>query len=76
MFKWQPQLKMWIDYRFEEMEEKAGVTPLPEFDMDGCRFVVDEEDWETNQRHDAYVASISNRLMTYCDSFEPCGSPV
>ncbi len=56
--------KTWVDYRFEEMEEKAGVTLLPLYDMDGSYFVVDE-DWETTERDDAYIGSISKRLTAY-----------
>lgn len=52
--------KTWIDYRVEEMEEKAGVTELPKYDMDGSRF--DPEDFEMNERDDAYFESISWRM--------------
>ena len=52
--------KHWINYRYEEMEEKAGVTLLPKYDMDSSYFQV-PEDFETNKRDDAYINSISNR---------------
>ena len=61
--------KHWSDYRVEEMEEKAGVIltniDYPEFDMDGSRFYPYVEDWETEQRSDAYIYSISRRLMEF-----------
>jgi hypothetical protein len=57
--------KNWIDYRFEEMEEKAGVSQLPEYDMDGSRFIIDDDNWETNERDDAYIMSISKRLANF-----------
>ena len=74
MSKWNLQLKDWVDYRFQEMEEKAGVTEviLPEYDMDGCRFV-EPDDWETEIRNDAYVASISQRLTHHCLDIGPYG---
>ena len=52
----------WINRRVEEMEEKAGVTQLPKIDMDGTRFQVDDDEWECNEREDAYVQSISCRM--------------
>jgi len=55
------KLKHWINYRFEELEEKANVTQLPTHDMDGSRFVV-EDDWESNERDDAYYHSVSKRM--------------
>jgi len=57
--------KDWVDYRFEEMEEKAGVSQLPEYDMDGSYFIMDDEDWESNERNDAYIASISKRMTDF-----------
>lgn len=59
----------WAVYRFTEMEEKAGVTEFvedyPEFDMDGCRFVPDYSDTEFLAREDAYLYSISKRLLSF-----------
>ena len=63
--------KSWVDYRFEEMEEKAGVTQLPEYDMDGSYFTMDDDDWETIEREDAYVVSISKRLTDFCLNQDP-----
>lgn len=54
--------KNWIDYRVEEMEEKSmgGELPaLPEYDMDGTRFQIDELPEEMD---DAYNHSISWRM--------------
>lgn len=67
--------KLWIDYRYEEMEEKAGVTVLPEYDMDGCRFEIHEDDWETNERDDAYIASISRRMERFLFNMDPRDLP-
>lgn len=51
--------KTWIDYRMEELEEKAGVDGYPEYDMDGSRFEVDV--W-TTEMDDAYSESVSWRM--------------
>lgn len=51
--------KTWIDYRIQEMEEKAGAIEFPERDMDGSRFQPEEWPWENE---DAYFASISYRM--------------
>ena len=59
----EPVEKGWVDYRFEEMEEKAGVTALPKYDMDGLRF--DPDGFESDERDDAYVWSISKRLEMF-----------
>lgn len=56
--------KDWVDYRYEEMEEKSNVTQLPEYDMDGSRFN-QPEDFETDERNDAYIWSISERLYKF-----------
>ncbi len=45
--------KDWIDYRFEELEEKAGIFSKPNHPEDG---------WQTIEREDAYVISVSERL--------------
>jgi hypothetical protein len=63
--------KHWIDYRIEELEEKSNVTQLPEFDMDGSRFQIDDEDWETNERDDAYSYSVSRRMGIMMGIFNP-----
>ena len=55
------KLKHWINYRMEELEEKAGVTELPTHDMDGSRFVADD-DFEDDARDDAYYHSVSRRM--------------
>jgi hypothetical protein len=54
--------KTWIDYRIEEMEEKAGAGDLPEFDMDGSRYTPHIDDFVNNEYDDAYFESISWRL--------------
>ena len=54
------KLKHWIQYRYEEIEEKANVTQLPTHDMDGSRYVVDE-DFEPKEWDDFYQ-SVSKRL--------------
>ena len=63
--------KTGVDYRYEEMEEKAGVSQLPEYDMDGSQYIMDDEDWETTERDDAYIASISQRLIEYSLGIDP-----
>ena len=66
--------KDWVDYRFEEMEEKAGLaTTFPKYDMDGSRFVPDDDDWECDERNDAYINSISKRLTDFCLNLDPYG---
>ena len=62
--------KDWVDYRIEEMEEKAGIKQVeieydyPEYDMDGCHFIPDYDD-EENKYNDAFMASISKRLSFF-----------
>jgi hypothetical protein len=51
--------KTWIDYRIEEMEEKAGAIELPVHDMDGSRYQPDEY---PISHEDAYYASMSFRI--------------
>lgn len=51
--------KTWVDYRIEEMEQKAGCIQLPEFDMDGSYFDGNGMDDIANQD---VMQSISNRV--------------
>jgi len=59
----QKQQDYWINKRVEEMEEKAGAIRLPKYDMDGCTFE-EPTGWQTNERDDAYVYSLSIRLQS------------
>lgn len=58
--------KTWESYRFEEMEEKAGVVSspdnYPERDMDGSHFIPYITPEEETAMEDAYYMSISKRL--------------
>lgn len=59
--------KTWVDYRIEELEEKAGFKPvdwenMPEYDMDGCRFQPYFTPEEELAMDDAYYRSVSRRL--------------
>lgn len=64
--------KTWTDYRYQELQEKAGVPEykeddFPEFDMDGCRFVPHfdlKEEWCMD---DAYLFSPSRRLEDFVE---------
>jgi len=55
-------MKDWINYRIEELEEKANVVTYPLFDMDGTYFHPEEDDWNTKERDDAYEYSMSKRM--------------
>jgi len=55
--------KVWVNQRVKEMEEKANVNQVPKYDIDGP-VSCPEQDWETNERDDAYIYSLSNRLVT------------
>ena len=64
------ELKNWEDYRIEEMEKKADVEDLPEFDMDGSRYnpFDGEDDYSAS---DAYFESISMTLSLRLGNVHP-----
>ena len=54
----------WYNLRISELEEKAGVVLLPEFDMDGSRFVPGYSNAEFLAEED-FLYSISKRLISF-----------
>jgi hypothetical protein len=63
--------KDWIDYRVEELEEKASVPEFPAFDMDGTRFDPDPDDLRDDRCEDAWNWSISRRMGELMGIFNP-----
>ena len=55
-------MKHWIDYRLNEMAEKANLPIFPERDMDGSIFQPDYEDTRFTIPMEDFEASLSKRL--------------
>jgi len=56
-------MKHWVDYRLDEIAEKANLPQFPEKDMDGSRFQPDYEDSVLAIPLYDFDASLSERLF-------------
>ncbi|OGC77185.1 hypothetical protein A2619_01110 [candidate division WWE3 bacterium RIFOXYD1_FULL_39_9] len=56
-------MKHWVDYRLNEMAEKANLPIFPEKDMDGSIFQPDYEDTRFTIPMEDFDASLSVKLF-------------